>query len=86
MKKYLTKLIVLVLCLVVMCSPILSVSALGVKGDYPDGVTAEDALAAVGGTDRLLNSAVPLLTGGNLQNLVKPMIYSSETLSSVLSR
>ena len=84
MKKYLTKLIVLVLCLVVMCSPILSVSALGVKGDYPDGVTAEDALAAVGGTDRLLNSAVPLLTGGNLQNLVKPMIYSSETLSSVL--
>lgn len=84
MKKYLTKLIVLVLCLVVMCSPILSVSALGVKGEYPDGVTAEDALAAVGGTDRLLNSAVPLLTGGNLQNLVKPMIYSSETLSSVL--
>ena len=84
MKKYLTKLIVLVLCLVVMCSPILSVSALGVKSDYPDGVTAEDALAAVGGTDRLLNSAVPLLTGGNLQNLVKPMIYSSETLSSVL--
>ena len=84
MKKYLTKLIVLVLCLVVMCSPILSVSALGVKSDYPDGVTAEDALAAVGGTDRLLNSAVPLLTGSNLQNLVKPMIYSSETLSSVL--
>lgn len=84
MKKYLTKLIVLVLCLVVMCSPVLSVSALGVKGDYPDGVTAEEALAAVGGTDRLLNSAVPLLTGSNLQNLVKPMIYSSETLSSVL--
>ncbi|MBE6801861.1 MAG: hypothetical protein E7530_03130 [Ruminococcaceae bacterium] len=84
MKKYLTKLIVLVLCLAVMCSPVLGVSVLGVKGDYPDGVTAGDALAAVGGTDRLLNSAVPLLTGSNLQNLVKPMIYSSDTLSSVL--
>lgn len=84
MKKYLTKLIVLVLCLAVMCSPFLGVSALAVKGDYPDGVTAQDALAAVGGTDRLLNSAAPLLTGSNLQTIVTPMIYSSETLSSVL--
>ncbi len=84
MKKYLTKLICLCLCLVVACSSFLSVGAVAVKGDYPEGVTAEDALAAVGGTDRLLNSAVPLLTGSDLQNLIKPMVYSSETLSSVM--
>lgn len=84
MKKHLTKLIVLCLCLVLSCSSFLSICGVAVEGDYPDGVTAEDALAAVGGTDRLLNSAVPLLTGNNLGTLVKPMIYSSETLSSVL--
>ncbi len=84
MKKQLTKLIVLCLCLVLACSSFLSVCSVAVKGDYPEGVTAEDALAAVGGTDRLLNSAVPLLTGSDLNTLVKPMIYSSETLSSIM--
>ena len=84
MKKQLTKLIVLCLCLVLTCSSFLSVCSVAVKGDYPEGVTAEDALAAVGGTDRLLNSAVPLLMGSDLSSLVKPMIYSSETLSNVL--
>lgn len=84
MKKQLTKLIVLCLCLVLSCSSFLSICGVAVKGDYPEGVTAEDALAAVSGTDRLLNSAVPLLTGSDLSSLVKPMIYSSETLSSVL--
>ncbi len=84
MKKQLTKLIVLCLCLVLASSAFLSVGAVAIKGDYPDGVTAEDALAAVGGTDRLLDSAVPLLTGSDLHTLVKPMIYSSETLSSLM--
>lgn len=84
MKKQLTKLIVLCLCLVLACSSFLSVCTVAVNGDYPEGVTAEDALAAVGGTDRLLNSAVPLLTGSDLNTLVKPMIYSSETLSSIM--
>ena len=86
MKKYLTKIISLCLCLVVMGASFLPVAAAADKGDYPEGVTSADALAAVGGTDRLLNSAVPLLTGSNLQNLVVPMIYSNETLSSVMVR
>lgn len=84
MKKYLTKLICLCLCLLVACSSFLSVAAMAGSGDYPEGVTAEDALAAVGGTDRLLKSAVPLLTGSDLKSLVVPMVYSSETLSSLM--
>ncbi len=84
MKKQFTKLIVLCLCLVLSCSSFLSVCGVAANSDYPEGVTAEDALAAVGGTDRLLNSAVPLLTGSDLSSLVKPMIYGSETLSSVM--
>ncbi len=83
MKKGLTKLICTCLCLVVAFSSF-SCVAFAKGSDYPDGVTAEDALAAVGGTDRLLNSAVPLLTGSDLEGLVTPMVYNSETLSSVL--
>ena len=74
MKKYLTKLIVLCLCFVVACSSFLNVMAAAAEGDYPEGVTAEDALAAIGGTDRLLNSAIPLLTGSDIHSLVTPMI------------
>lgn len=84
MKKYLTKLIVLSLCIILACSSFLPVTVSAAEGDYPEGVTAEDALAAVGGTDRLLNSAIPLMTGSDLKALVEPMIYSNETLSSVL--
>ena len=83
MKKYLTKLICCILCMLVVFSSVCAVAVAGNTGDYPEGVTAQDALAAVGGTDRLLNSAVPLITGGDLSSLVKPMIYSSETLSAI---
>ncbi len=84
MKKYLTKLICLCLCLLVVVSSFLPVATAAGNSDYPEGVTAEDALAAVGGTDRLLKSVVPLVTGSDLKNLVIPMIYSSDTLSSVM--
>lgn len=86
MKKFIKKIICLIMCLFVVGSSVsvVTVAAGGNNGAYPEGVTAEQALAAVDGTDRLVNSAVPLLTGHSLKNLVTPMIYSSESLSSML--
>ena len=61
-----------------------TVAVASYETDYPPGVTAQEATNAVSGTDTLLNNAVPALTGKKLPALVKPMLYSSETLSSLL--
>lgn len=82
MKKSFKKVISLILCVLVAFSSLSSVAAAGYTTDYPQGVTAEEALTAVKGTDKLLNNMLPALTGGSLEDMVKPMIFSDESLSS----
>ena len=84
MKKTFKKVISLILCMLVAFSSLCSVVAAGYTTDYPQGVTAEEALVAVKGTDKLLNNLLPALTGGTLADMVKPMIFSDETLSSLV--
>lgn len=84
MKKSLKKVISLILCVLVAFSSLGSVAAAGYTTDYPQGVTAEEALTAVKGTDKLLNNILPVLTGGNLSDMVKPMIFSDESLSDFI--
>ena len=84
MKKTFKKAISLILCMLVAFSSLSSVAVAGYTTDYPQGVTAEEALVAVKGTDKLLNNLLPALTGGNLSDMVKPMIFSDESLSSFI--
>ena len=72
------------MCILVVFSSVSVVAVAGDNAPYPDGVTAEQALVAVNGTDAFLNSAIPVLTGANLTQLVTPMLYNSQTLSSVI--
>ena len=51
MKKTFKKVISLILCMLVAFSSFSSVAAAGYTTDYPQGVTAEEALAAVKGKD-----------------------------------
>ena len=51
MKKRFKKVVSLILCLLVVSSSLSSVAAAGYTTDYPQGVTAEEALVAVKGTD-----------------------------------
>ena len=82
MKKSFKKVISLILCVLVAFSSLSSVAAAGYTTDYPQGVTAEEALVAVKGTDKLLNNMLPSLMGGSLSDMVKPMLFSDESLSN----
>ncbi len=82
MKKTFKKVVSLILCVLVVSSSLSSVASAGYTTDYPQGVTAEEALTAVKGTDKLLNNMLPALTGGSLSDMVKPMIFSDESLSN----
>ena len=84
MKRLFKKVVSLILCVLVAFSSLSSVAAAGYTTDYPQGVTAQEALTAVKGTDSLLNNMLPALTGGNLEEMVKPMIFSDETLSGFI--
>ena len=74
----------LILCVLVAFSSLSSVVAAGYTTDYPQGVTAEEALVAVEGTDKLLNNIVPFLTGTTLSETIKPMIYTDRNLSAIV--
>ncbi len=84
MKKIIKKAISLILCVLVALSCFSQVAAAGYTTDYPRGVTAEEALAAVEGTDKLLNNIVPSLTGTTLSETIKPMIYTDRNLSVIV--
>ncbi len=84
MKKTFKKFVSLILCVVVTFSCFSQVAVAGYTTDYPQGVTAEEALVAVKGTDKLLNNLLPVFTGGTLEDMVKPMIFSDESLSSFI--
>lgn len=81
MKKMFKRAVCSILCLLVAFSSLISTVAAGYTTDYPQGVTAKEALNAVQGTDKLLNYVVPALTGDTLSQTVKPMIYSDEVVS-----
>ena len=81
MKKTFKKAISLILCMLVAFSSFSCVAAAGYTTDYPQGVTAEEALTAVKGTDKLLSNMLPALTGGSFEDMVKPMLFSDESLS-----
>ncbi len=81
MKKSFKKVISLILSVLVVFSSVCSVATATYTSDYPQGVTAEEALTAVKGTDKLLNNLLPSLMGGTLEDMVKPMLFSDETLS-----
>ncbi len=70
--------ILLVLCS--LCSPVLG----AYSTDYPQNVTADNALNSVGATDRLVNNLAPALLGANLHDSLVPTLYSSKTLSDLL--
>ncbi len=84
MKKNLRKVVSLILCVLVAISSLSSVAVAGYTTDYPQGVTAEEALVAVKGTDKLLNNLLPALMGGSLEDTVKPMLFSDESLSGFI--
>ncbi len=81
MRNIIKKFICSILCVLVAFSSVSSVAIAGYTTDYPQGVTAEEALTAVKGTDKLLNYIVPALTGASLSETVKPMIYSDQSVS-----
>ena len=81
MKKSFKKVISLILSVIVVFTSVGSAATATYTSDYPQGVTAEEALAAVKGTDKLLNNLLPSLMGGTLEDMVKPMLFSDESLS-----
>lgn len=81
MRNIIKKFICSMLCMLVAFSSVNSVAVAGYTTDYPQGVTAEEAFTAVKGTDKLLNYIVPVFTGSNLSEIVKPMIYSDKSVS-----
>ncbi len=82
MKNTLKRIICSILCVLVVCSSLSCIATASYTTDYPQGVTAEEALVAVKGTDKLLNNIVPSFTGASLSETVKPMVYSDESLSN----
>ncbi|MBQ3888768.1 MAG: hypothetical protein II738_03370, partial [Clostridia bacterium] len=60
-------------------------SAAAAASDYPDGITAAEAEAAVTGTDTLLTAALPALTGKTLSEIVLPRLYTDDNLSALVT-
>ncbi len=81
MKNVFKRIFCLIICILVAFSSLSAVAAAEYTADYPQGVTAEEALTAVEGTDKLLNNIVPALTGTTLSESIKPMIYTDQNLS-----
>ncbi len=81
MKSIVKRVLCSILCVLVVLSSFCNVAIAGYTTDYPQGVTAKEALTAVKGTDALLNNVIPALMGTTLSDSVKPMIYSDEVLS-----
>lgn len=84
MRNKIKKFICSIMCVLVIFSSVSVVAVAEYTADYPQGVTAEEALNAVNGTDKLLNNIVPALTGKTLSEGVTPALYSDETLSTLL--
>ncbi len=82
MKKYFKKSFCIFLCMLVAVSSWLGVAANAAA--YPDGVTKEQTLNAIKGTDNLLKEVAPMLGGGTLKSMVGDMLYTDSALSDFL--
>ena len=83
MRKSMKKILCIVISLLVVFSSV-SVAAAASAPSYPAGVTAQQALNAVKGTDKLLSKALPILAGKSLKGLITSSLYTSDTLSEIL--
>ena len=83
MRKSMKKILCIVISLLVVFSSV-SVAAAASAPSYPAGVTAQQALNAVKGTDKLLSKALPILAGKSLKGLITSSLYTSDTLSGIL--
>lgn len=84
MKSNFKKILSVILCLMITLSCTVAPAFAGYSSDYPEGVTAKEALTAVDSTDTLLKNILPALTGKTLAQNIKPMLYNSDVISSVV--
>lgn len=84
MKKCCKKLLSVLLCLLVLMGSVSAVAIASTDSPYPDGVTAEQAQAAVSGTDRLINALLPTMMGADLHTALTQGLYTNEAVSSTL--
>ncbi len=84
MKSSIKKFISILIALMIFFSSV-SVSCVGAySSDYPEGVTASEALKSVGATDKLVSSVCSSFIGKPLKSIVTPILYSSSTLSQIV--
>ncbi len=83
MKKFFKKAFVILLSLLVAVSSFSSVAAASSTG-YPQGVTEEQALNAVNGTEKLLKYLLPTFLQTDLKALIGNTVYTDKTLSDLL--
>ena len=84
MKKCCKKLLSVLLCLLVLMGSVSAVAIASTDSPYPDGVTAEQAQAAVSGTDRLINALLPTMMGADLHTALTQGLYTNEAVSATL--
>ncbi len=84
MKDCFKKLISVLLCLLVLTGSVSAVAIASTDSPYPDGVTPEQALNAVSGTDKLINAILPTMMGTDLQTALTGGLYTNEAVSSTL--
>lgn len=83
MKNLIKRPVCIFLCVLVALSSFTCGAVGAYTSIYPEGVTSQEAENAVSSTDILLKNILPVFTGKTLGDIVKPLIYNSETLSSV---
>lgn len=82
MKHLIKKVTACILAAVLSVVPLMCTVA--ASSGYPDGVTEKKAKDAVECTDRLVSAVCKTYMNTSLKNMLAPLIYNSETLSSLL--
>ena len=82
LKTIFKKAVSFLLCLSIICIAALPSLAAGVT--YPQGVTEQTAEQSIDKTDILIKNVLKQFQNTALDKLVMPMLYSDETLSSIL--
>ncbi len=83
MKKFFKKTLVIMLSLLVAVSSFSGVAAASSTG-YPQGVTEEQALNAVNGTEKILKYLLASLLKTDIKTLISSTLYTDKTLSDLL--
>lgn len=81
LKRKIKTIVSLLLCVVLLSSTVVPVSA---AVSYPEGVTQETALESIDKTDILIKNALYSAEKKTLSQLIYSMLFSDETLSSLL--